>query len=48
WAALKLAATLDKPATIVTVIPDSGVKYMSKFYNDDWMLENGHRIEDNN
>jgi len=47
WAALKLAATLDKPATIVTVIPDSGVKYMSKFYNDQWMLENGHGLEDN-
>jgi len=46
WAALKLAATLEGPATIVTVIPDNGVKYMSKFYNDDWMLENGYSIED--
>ena len=44
WAALKLAATLEGPATIVTVIPDSGVKYMSKFYNDDWMIANGHSI----
>jgi cystathionine beta-synthase/cysteine synthase A len=44
WAALKLAATLTEPATIVTVIPDSGVKYMSKFYNDQWMLDQGHTI----
>ena len=26
WAALKLARTLQKPANIVTVIPDSGIK----------------------
>ncbi|MCP3672916.1 MAG: cysteine synthase family protein [Gammaproteobacteria bacterium] len=45
WAALKLAATLKGPATIVTVIPDNGVKYMSKFYNDDWMIANGHSID---
>ena len=45
WAALKLASTLEGPATIVTIIPDNGVKYMSKFYNDDWMLENGYSIE---
>jgi len=45
WAALKLASTLERPATIVTMIPDNGVKYMSKFYNDDWMLANGHSID---
>jgi len=45
WAALKLAATIEGPATIVTVIPDNGVKYMSKFYNDDWMLENGYSLD---
>lgn len=44
WGALKLAKSLSQPATIVTVIPDNGVKYMSKFYNDGWMLEQGHSI----
>ncbi len=44
WGALKLAATLSEPATIVTVIPDNGVKYMSKFYNDQWMLDQGHSL----
>lgn len=39
WGALKLASTLDHEATIVTVLPDSGVKYLSKMYNDDWMRE---------
>lgn len=44
WGALKLAATLTEPATIVAVIPDNGVKYMSKFYNDEWMRAQGHTI----
>ena len=44
WAALKLAESLDGPATIVTVIPDNGVKYMSKFYDDAWMVAQGHTI----
>lgn len=37
WAALKLAAELTEPATIVTILPDSGIKYLSKIYNDAWM-----------
>jgi cystathionine beta-synthase len=37
WAALKIAETLDRPTTIVTVLPDGGIKYLSKMYNDDWM-----------
>ena len=44
WGALKLANSLTEPAVIVTVIPDNGVKYMSKFYNDEWMLANGYQI----
>lgn len=39
WAALELAKTLDHPATIITVLPDGGVKYLSKIYDDDWMRE---------
>ena len=37
WAALKLAAQLKQAATIVTILPDSGIKYLSKIYSDDWM-----------
>lgn len=41
WAAIEIAKRLDKPATIVTVLPDSGIKYLSKMYNDEWMKEKG-------
>ena len=44
WAALKLAATLTVPSVIVTIIPDNGVKYLSKFYNDEWMIKNGFEL----
>ncbi len=27
------------PARIVTVLPDSGTKYLTKCYNDEWMKE---------
>lgn len=37
WAAMELAKKLKNPATIVTVLPDGGVKYLSKMYNDEWM-----------
>lgn len=41
WAALKLAETLTLPATIVTVLPDNGIKYLSKCFNDEWMKTQG-------
>src|SRR5437588_3424282 len=41
WAALEIAKRLDSDATILTMIPDSGRSYMSKFYDDNWMLEHG-------
>lgn len=44
WAAMELAKTLTKPATIVTIIPDNGAKYLSKFYNDEWMKANGYKL----
>lgn len=44
WGALKLAETINEPAVIVTVIPDNGVKYLSKFYNDDWLKENNFEL----
>lgn len=39
WCALEIAKTLTKPSTIVTIIPDGGIKYLSKIYDDDWMKE---------
>jgi len=41
WGVRKLAACLDKPARIVTLFPDSGSRYMSTIYNDDWMIRHG-------
>jgi cystathionine beta-synthase len=41
WAALEIAKRFDAGATILTMIPDSGRSYMSKFYDDNWMLEHG-------
>ncbi|MDJ0841296.1 MAG: cysteine synthase family protein [Acidobacteriota bacterium] len=40
YSALKLARRQKEPATIVTVLVDSGLKYISKIYNDDWVAEN--------
>lgn len=41
WAAIELANRLTAPAVIVTVFPDSGLKYLSKMYDDEWMTGKG-------
>ncbi len=41
WAALQLGERFGPDAAILTMIPDSGRSYMSKFYDDNWMLEHG-------
>jgi cystathionine beta-synthase len=41
WAALELGKKLGPDAAILTMLPDSGRSYMSKFYDDNWMLEHG-------
>ncbi|HEY6069485.1 MAG TPA: cystathionine beta-synthase, partial [Gaiellaceae bacterium] len=41
WAALEIADRFGPDAAILTMIPDSGRSYMSKFYDDNWMLEHG-------
>lgn len=42
FVALQVAAELDDPdALVVCVLPDTGERYLSKFYNDDWLRENG-------
>lgn len=37
WAALEIAKKCTKPTTIVTIIPDGGIKYLSKIYDDKWI-----------
>ena len=41
WAALEVAKELGPEATILTILPDSGRSYLSKFYDDNWMLQYG-------
>ena len=40
WGAVKLAKDIDREANIVTILCDSGYKYFSSIYNDDWWAEN--------
>ncbi|MBV8724046.1 MAG: cystathionine beta-synthase [Candidatus Eremiobacteraeota bacterium] len=40
-AAARLAKTLPPEAVVVVILPDSGRGYMSKIFNDDWMIANG-------
>lgn len=42
WGALEIAKRLTSPAVIVTIIPDGGVKYLSKQFDDEWM--NAHHL----
>jgi cystathionine beta-synthase len=41
WAMLQIAERFGPEATIVTLVPDSGRGYLSKFYDDNWLLEHG-------
>lgn len=39
YGAAKLAEEIDREVNIVTIFPDSGYKYFSTIYNDDWLAE---------
>lgn len=41
-AALKYAKKLKSPKKILVILHDSGNRYASKIYNDDWMSDNGY------
>jgi cystathionine beta-synthase/cysteine synthase A len=41
WASIQIAKKIKEPATIVTVLPDHGIKYLSKCFNDEWMQQQG-------
>ena len=41
WLALEVARELDDPAAlVVTILADTGERYLSKVFNDEWMQEN--------
>ncbi|MCB0419134.1 MAG: cystathionine beta-synthase [Bdellovibrionales bacterium] len=40
--ALKYMASKDNPGRVLVVLPDSGNRYLSKVFNDAWMIENGY------
>src|ERR1700756_915970 len=41
-ATLRLAKDLGPDAFIVAFLPDTGMRYLSKVYNDEWMRERGY------
>jgi cystathionine beta-synthase len=41
YAAVQVARRLGSGKRVLTLIPDSGRNYLSKFYDDNWMLEHG-------
>jgi cystathionine beta-synthase len=41
YAAVQVAQRLGPGKRVLTMIPDSGRNYLSKFYDDNWMLEHG-------
>jgi cystathionine beta-synthase len=40
--AIRYAETLDKPERLLVILPDSGNRYASKIYNDNWMQKMGY------
>jgi cystathionine beta-synthase len=41
WGALKVAEKLSEDKMVVAILPDSGTRYISKIFNDEWMREKG-------
>jgi cystathionine beta-synthase len=44
---VQLAKELGKGKTIVVLLPDGGRSYISKFYSDEWMRDNGFPVSSN-
>jgi cystathionine beta-synthase len=40
--AIKYAKTLKEPKKILVILPDSGNRYASKIFNDEWMMSKGY------
>jgi cystathionine beta-synthase len=41
-ASLRVAKNLDEKAFLVAFMPDTGMRYLSKVYNEEWMRERGY------
>jgi cystathionine beta-synthase len=41
WGVREVARNLDRPARIVTIFCDSGTRYLSTIFNDEWMRKRG-------
>ncbi len=44
--ALELAKKVGKDKIIVVILPDSGSRYLSKIYSDEWMRDNGFLLDE--
>ncbi|HXF48229.1 MAG TPA: cysteine synthase family protein [Verrucomicrobiae bacterium] len=42
WACLESGKKLTGPAVMVTVFPDTGLRYLSRYFNDEWMEASGY------
>jgi cystathionine beta-synthase len=42
WAALQLARKLTPQDCVVVFLPDTGMRYLSNVYNDEWMRDHGY------
>lgn len=40
-AAIQYAEEINRKANIVVLLPDTGMRYLNKVYDDDWLRENG-------
>jgi cystathionine beta-synthase len=45
WGALQVALKYPRAKNVVVILPDSGSRYLSKIYNDDWMSSHGYLEE---
>ena len=45
WGALQVADMLNEGQNMVVVLPDSGGRYLSKVFNNDWMSENSFPLK---
>jgi cystathionine beta-synthase len=41
WAGMEVARKLGRDARVLMMFPDSGRSYLSKFYDDNWMIQYG-------
>lgn len=41
WAGIEISKPLQEDKTVAVILPDSGARYLSKIFNDDWIKEKG-------